>query len=238
MAGMKSKNIIESFNNAIKGIIFGFKTERNVKIHFVIAVLVLIAAVLADLSKLEVVLLFITIAVVIAAELFNTAIERLIDMVHPDYHPLAEVAKNMAAGAVLVTAVGAVMVGYIIFYSRINSLSLAFVRRIKNAPIHVTVISLIIIVLMVIMLKSINFKGNFLKGGMPSGHSALAFSLFTSITLLSKNALISSLAMLMALMVIHSRYEAGIHTMAEIIVGAFLGMLLTVIIFELFQIVA
>jgi diacylglycerol kinase (ATP) len=72
---------------------------------------------------------------------------------------------------------------------------------------------------------------------MPSGHSALAFSLFTSITLLSKSALISTLSMLMALMVIHSRYEAGIHTLAEITIGAFLGMLLTIIVFELFQIV-
>ncbi|MFO7153474.1 MAG: diacylglycerol kinase [Caldicoprobacter oshimai] len=235
---MKSRNIIDSFNNAIKGLIHGFKAERNIKIHFVIALLVLIAAVLADLSKLEVILLFITIAMVIAAELFNTAIERMIDMVHPDYHPLAEAAKNMAAGAVLVTAAGAMMVGYIIFYNRINSLSLSFVRRIRNAPIHVTVISLIIIVLIVIMLKSFNFRGNFLKGGMPSGHSALAFSLFTSITLLSKSALISTLSMLMALMVIHSRYEAGIHTLAEITIGAFLGMLLTIIVFELFQIVA
>lgn len=235
---MKSRNIIESFNNAIKGIIHGFRTERNIKIHFIIALLVLIAAALANLSKIEVMLLFVAIAVVIAAELFNTALERIIDMIHPDYHPLAEAAKNMAAGAVLVTAVGSVMVGYIIFYNRLNSFSLALVHRLRNAPIHVTVISLAIIVIIVIMLKSFNFKGNFLKGGMPSGHSALAFSLFTSIALLSKNALISTLAMLMALMVIHSRYEAGIHTLAEIIVGAFLGMLLTVIVFELFQIVA
>lgn len=198
----------------------------------------LIAAVLANLSKIEVMLLFIVIAVVIAAELFNTALERIIDMIHPDYHPLAEAAKNMAAGAVLVTAVGSLMVGYIIFYNRLNSFSLALVRRLRNAPIHVTVISLAIIVIIVIMLKSFNFKGNFLRGGMPSGHSALAFSLFTSIALLSKNALISTLAMFMALMVIHSRYEAGIHTLAEIIIGAFLGMLLTVIVFELFHIVA
>ncbi|MBM7581833.1 diacylglycerol kinase (ATP) [Caldicoprobacter guelmensis] len=235
---MKSRNIIESFNNAIKGIVHGFRTERNIKIHFIIALLVLIAAILANLSKIEVMLLFIVIAVVIAAELFNTALERIIDMIHPDYHPLAEAAKNMAAGAVLVTAVGSLMVGYIIFYNRLNSFSLALVRRLRNAPIHVTVISLAIIVIIVIMLKSFNFKGNFLRGGMPSGHSALAFSLFTSIALLSKNALVATLAMFMALMVIHSRYEAGIHTLAEIIIGAFLGMLLTVIVFELFHIVA
>lgn len=232
---MKSKNIIDSFNNAIKGLIYGFKTERNIKIHFVIALLTLIAAVLADVSKIEAVLLFITIAVVIAAELINTSIERIIDMVHSGYHPLAEVAKNMAAAAVLVTAVNAVMVGYIIFYNRINSFSLSLVRKIRATPIHVTVVSLIIIVIIVIMLKSFNYRGNFLRGGMPSGHSALAFSLFTSITLLSKNALISTLSMFMALIVIHSRYEARIHTLTEIIMGAFLGMLFTVIIFKIFQ---
>ena len=70
---------------------------------------------------------------------------------------------------------------------------------------------------------------------MPSGHSALAFSLFTSITMLSGNALISSLSLLMALMVLHSRYVAGIHTLTEIIMGAFLGILSTIIIFELLR---
>ena len=68
---------------------------------------------------------------------------------------------------------------------------------------------------------------------MPSGHSALAFSLFTCITLISANALISTLGLLMALIVLHSRYETGIHTMYEVVVGAILGVILTVIAFQI-----
>ncbi|NLO82681.1 MAG: phosphatase PAP2 family protein [Clostridiales bacterium] len=232
---MKSRNMIDSFNAAIKGLLYGFRTEKNIKIHFFIALFTLIAAMLADVTKIEALILFITITMVIAAELINTAIERVVDILHSEYHPLAEVAKNVAAAAVLVTAVNAVMVGYIIFYNRISWFSLSLVRQIRSAPVHITVISLIAVVIIVIIIKSLNYKGNFLRGGMPSGHSALAFSLFTSITLLSGNALISSLSLLMALIVLHSRYETGIHTLTEIIMGAFLGILSTIIIFELLK---
>ncbi len=232
---MKSKNIIDSFNNAIKGFVYAFKDERNIKIHFVFALLVLFAAVLVDVSKVEAVLLFITITLVIVAELVNTSIERVVDMLHSEYHPLAEIAKNVAASAVLITAVNAVAVGYIIFYNKLNRFSLSLVRQIKTVPVHVAVISLMVVVIMVIMLKTLNQKGTYLRGGMPSGHSAIAFSLFTSITLLSENALVSSLSFLMGLMVLHSRVEAGIHTLVEIIMGAMLGMISTIVIFQLFR---
>ncbi len=232
---MKSRNIVDSFNAAIKGLLYSFKTERNIKIHFFIALFTLIAALLADVTKNEAILLLITITLVISAELINTSIERVVDILQPEYHPLAEVAKNVAAAAVLVTAVNSVMVGYVIFYNKISWFSLSLVRQIRSTPVHITVLCLIVVVIIVIIIKSINYKGNFLRGGMRSGHSALAFSLFTSITLLSGNALISSLSMLMALMVLHSRYEAGIHTLTEIIMGAFIGILLTIIIFEILK---
>lgn len=232
---MKSRNIVDSFNAAIKGLLYSFKTERNIKIHFTIALFTLVAALLANVTKYEAIFLFITITVVTATELINTSIERVVDILHSEYHPLAEVAKNVAAAAVLVTAVNAVMVGYIIFYNKISWFSLSLVQQIRSTPVHITLISLIVVVIIVIIMKSLNYKGNFLRGGMPSGHSALAFSLFTSITMLSGNALISSLSLLMALMVLHSRYEAGIHTLTEIIMGAFLGILSTIIIFELLR---
>lgn len=230
---MKHRNLVDSFNDAIEGLIQSFRSERNMKIHFIIALLVLIAAIFYRLSRIETILLFMAITFVLVAEMFNTAIEAVIDMVQQDYHPLAKIAKNVAAGGVLVTAVNAMVVGYILFYDKFDNLSLNLIRTIKTMPVHITAASLLFVAIAVIIIKSINKTGSFLRGGMPSGHSALAFSLFTCITLISGNALISTLGALMALMVLHSRYEAKVHSIFEVIMGAVLGIILTVLAFQI-----
>ena len=165
--------------------------------------------------------------------MFNTAIETIVDMIKEDYHPMAKIIKNVAAGGVLITAINAMVIGYILFYDKIDKISLSFIKQIKTMPVHITAASLIMVVISVIIIKNINKSGTFLRGGMPGGHSALAFSLFTCITLISANALISTLGLLMALIVLHSRYETGIHTMYEVVVGAILGVILTVIAFQI-----
>lgn len=230
---MKNRNLIDSFNDAIDGLIQTFRSERNMKIHLIIALLVLLAAIFYNLSRIEFILLYIAMTLVIAAEMINTAIETVIDMIKTEYHPLAKKAKNVAAGAVLITAINALAIGYILFYDKIDKLSLSLISQIKTMPVHVTTASLFIVAIAVVIAKNINRTGTFLRGGMPSGHSALAFSLFTCITLISGNALISTLSIFMALMVLQSRYEAGIHSMGEIIVGAILGIILTILAFQL-----
>mgnify|MGYP001000214988 FL=1 len=230
---MKYRNLIDSFNDAIDGLFQAFRSERNMKIHLFIALLVLLAAIFYHLSRIEFILLVIAITLVVAAEMINTAIETIVDMIQEEYHPLAKKAKNVAAGAVLVTAINALVIGYLLFYDKIDKLSLSLISKIKTMPVHVTAASLLIVAIAVIITKNINKTGTFLRGGMPSGHSALAFSLFTCITLISGNALISTLSILMALMVLHSRYEAGIHTTKEIVIGAVLGIILTIIAFQL-----
>ena len=108
---MKLKKLVDSFNNAIDGIIYTVRTQRNMKIHMVVTLLVLIACLCFDVSRNEFLILAITITMVIGAELLNTAIEAVVDMNTNYYHPLAKIAKNVAAGAVLLTAINAVVVG-------------------------------------------------------------------------------------------------------------------------------
>lgn len=230
---MKHRNLVDSFNDAIEGLIHTFRSERNMKIHLFIALLVLSAASFYELSRTETVVLFMAITLVLVAEMINTAIETVIDMVQRDYHPLAKIAKNVAAGGVLVTAINAIVIGYILFYDKIDRLSLTLIRQIKTMPVHITAASLLIVAIAVIIIKNINKTGSFLRGGMPSGHSALAFSLFTCITLISANALISTLSALIALMVLHSRYETGVHSMYEVVAGAILGIMLTILAFQI-----
>ena len=95
------------------------KLKRNIKIHFMVAILIIIISFLLKLNTIELLIVFLTIAMVLTAEMINTAIEAVVDMFTQEYHPLARVAKNVAAGAVLISALNAVIVGYLIFYKKI-----------------------------------------------------------------------------------------------------------------------
>ncbi|NLY44282.1 MAG: diacylglycerol kinase [Clostridiaceae bacterium] len=117
---MKSRNIFYSFKYAISGIIYAFRTQRNLKIHFLAAAGVLLVSPFFHFSKVELLLLSFTITLVIVCELFNTAIEIVVDMVAKKYHPLAKIAKDVAAGAVLVSAINALVVAYFLFISRME----------------------------------------------------------------------------------------------------------------------
>jgi len=233
---MKIRKIIDSFNYAIDGLLHSVRTQRNMRIHFIIAILTLLAAGVTHVSRVEAVLLLIVITLVIMAEMINTAIEAVVDLVSSAYHPLAAIAKNVAAGAVLVTAINAVVVGYLIFHDKIRAVSFRIVYSIDNMPVHVTIISLVAVTLIVITIKAIGTKGTYMRGGMPSGHSALAMSLLTSIILLSGDVVIAALSGILTLIVMHSRLETKVHTIWEVIAGAILGMFVTILIFQLFRI--
>ncbi len=228
------RKLLESFNYAFEGILYAFKTQRNMKIHFAVAIIVLAMSLFFDLSRLEILLLFSTISMVIITEMINTSIETAIDLITDKYHVFAKIAKNVAAGAVLIAAINAVIVAYIIFFHRFNPLTYGVLRRVQQAPIHITFIALLIVVFSVIFIKGLTGKGTALKGGMPSGHSAVAFSLFTAITFISENMLLATLSLMMALLVSQSRVESKIHTVFEVIVGALLGFLITIVIFQVF----
>lgn len=111
--------VITAFRHAIAGIIYCVRKERHMKIHIAAALLALGAAWNWGLSRIELAILFVTIAAVIAAEIVNTAIEALVDKVSPEFHPLAKGAKDAAAGAVLVQALAAVGVGYVLFWDKL-----------------------------------------------------------------------------------------------------------------------
>ena len=115
----KSKKLINSFKYAIQGILSSFKTERNMKIHIFIMILVIIAGVILKINKYEWIACILCFAIVISGELFNTAIETVVNMVMPYKNDKAKIAKDIAAGAVLTLAIGAAVIGVIIFVPKI-----------------------------------------------------------------------------------------------------------------------
>lgn len=220
------QSLFKSFNNAIKGVISAVKLERNMRIHLVFAVIALTTGVAFDLSRIEIILLVLTIGLVISLELINTSIEKTIDLVTREYHPLARVAKDIAAGAVFVASLNAVVVGWFLFGHRLIDLSKNPVRQILYAhPADITVISLLISFVVVIFLKGISGATSPLKGGWPSGHSALAFGMATAIYFYSESLMIIGLGLMLALLVGQSRVEGQIHNTAEVVAGAVIGIM-------------
>ncbi len=230
---MRLRRMISSFNFAISGIIQALKTEPNMKIHFLIAFLVLFLSLFFNFSRVEMIILILTVGMVITAEMINTAIEKTIDLITGDYHPLAKLVKDVAAGAVLVTAIMAVLVAYLLFFDRIGHYPLQILNRVKNAPIHLTFISLALIVIIVISIKTVTKTGTPLQGGFASGHSALGFSLATAISFITQDSLAAVLAYIMALIIAESRVESKIHLLRETIVGGILGIIVTILVFKI-----
>ena len=109
------KRLNKSFKFAIKGIIELFTKEKNAQIHALAVVIVTSLGIIVDIKMSEWAIIVLCFMVVIAAEGFNTSIEKIVDLVSPEYHPLAAKAKDIAAGAVLITAIGAAIIGLIIF---------------------------------------------------------------------------------------------------------------------------
>jgi diacylglycerol kinase len=113
---------IESFGYAFKGIATLFKTQINARIHAVVLTLVVLAGLYFNIERTEWLVITLVAALVLSAEAMNTAVEFVVDLVSPDYHPLAGKAKDVAAAAVLLAAFGAIIVGLIIFAPRFLNL--------------------------------------------------------------------------------------------------------------------
>lgn len=231
---MKNRNLTDSFNNAINGIIHAIKTERNMKIHVAIGMALIVMSLFFDLTKTEFMIICLTIAIVIICELFNTAIEVIVDMLAADFHPKAKIIKDVAAGAVLVASFFSVIIGYFIFFERVSTGLEIGVQRVKQYPMHVTVIALIITIAVVLILKAFTPKGTPLRGGMPSGHAAIAATISTAIGLWSINIKITILCLFLSFLVIQSRLDAKIHSFIEVFMGAVLGFLITLLLFQVF----
>ncbi len=226
---MKPTSWLESLNCAIEGILWAARGERHVRYHLFAALAVVFLALFFRVSVMEFFLLVLAAVLVLFAELINTAIEAIVDLVTEDYHELAKRAKDVAAGAVLVTSVGAIILGYLVLSGHIFPLFDSEPTLIKEPQGTVPVGSLLIVVILVILFKSRFNHGTPLHGGMPSGHAAIAFSIAMSTILMSHSIIIGLLVSILALLVSQSRLLMKIHTPREVFLGALLGTIVTLL---------
>jgi diacylglycerol kinase (ATP) len=172
---------------------------------------------------------------VLFAELINTALEAVVDLVSPEYHPLAKIAKDTAAGAVFLAACGAGITGYLILAKYVLPQYGEVLHMMGTQSDLGTVVSILIVTIVVIMVKSLSGKGTPLHGGFLSGHAAVAFSIATAVSLNTGDPLISLLSIALAIMVSHSRLLMRIHTVRELVLGSLLGAGITVLVLLAFK---
>src|SRR5262249_8843627 len=167
----RAPTLIDSFNYAFEGIIHVLRTQRNRRLHFIAAVVVFAGAIAVGVSRLQLIALVLAIAFVLVAEMLNTAIEGIIDVSTTSFDPNAKLAKDIAAGAVLIASITAVAVGYLVFEQQAGHKATHLLDQVRRGPAEVTLVALVLVVLLVIGTKAWTGRGTPLRGGLPSGHA-------------------------------------------------------------------
>jgi diacylglycerol kinase (ATP) len=176
------------------------------------------------------------IVLVLVTEMMNTAIEVTIDMISETYHPLAKVAKDIAAGVVLIASIGALTLAYLILYPALKDTIVKGLWQIKKTQDDVVAfVALMVVVILVVIIKAFLGKGEPLRGGMPSGHAAVSFSIWAAAVYLTHSLPVTVLTFVLALMVSWSRWSSGIHRPQEVLAGALLGAGVTLLFFWVFN---
>lgn len=232
---MKGKRLTDSLNYAIMGIVQCFKREKNMQIHMIIAILTITFSLITNITKVEFIFVIFSISFVIVAEMFNTAIEKTLDTIVNYRHPLVKIAKDISAGAVLIAAINAIIVGYIIFWQKVKPFTENLIVTIKKSSPHVVFLILTSVIIITLILKIAFKAGTPLKGGFPSGHSAIAFSIATIIAYFSTQTFIIFLSYILAIIVAQSRVDSDVHSIIEVSLGAVLGSLITLLIILLIR---
>jgi diacylglycerol kinase (ATP) len=226
---------LRSANFAVEGILQAAKTQRHVRYHFFSAAAVLLLSYVIGVSRIEFLLIAISVIVVLMAEMLNTAVEALVDLISPGEREKARIAKDIAAGAVLVTVFGVAVIGYIILFPYLRDFFQQGLHIAKHSKEEIAMIALIIVVILVVITKAYFGKGLPLRGGMPSGHAALAFSAWVATTYITENFIVSLLSFVIAALIAHSRVLTRAHTPWEVVLGSLMGASVTFLLFRLFS---
>jgi diacylglycerol kinase (ATP) len=231
---MPFRQWLRSINFAIEGILHAAKTQRHLRYHFYSAAIVLLISYILGISRTEFLIIALSVIAVLLAEMFNTAIEAIVDIVSPEQSEKARVIKDIAAGAVFITAVGVAVLGYIILSPYMRDIFQKGLYITKHSKEEISVIAFIIVLILVVITKAYFGKGHPLRGGMLSGHSALAFSVWVAITYITENFMVSLFSFILAVLIAQSRVITKAHSLWEVILGSLMGALVTFLLFRMF----
>ncbi|WP_068774382.1 diacylglycerol kinase [Paenibacillus sp. FJAT-26967] len=221
------RRFLRGFRFAYEGIKYAFDTQRNMKFHFLVAFLVFLASVILGLPHWDVLFLLLAVVLVVMTELINTAVEKAVDLAMPEQHPLAKIAKDTAAGAVLVAALFAVVVGMVVFYGPVDRL-LRQAQSTASANMPGMVWTLVALVMLVTLVIETRFsdRGKLVR---PSLLSAVLTALATLISSLSGQTIVTLLSYTLAGLALMVLAEKKHRALPSMLLGAVIGIAITLI---------
>lgn len=222
---MKSRGLIASFRHASDGVIHVLHSDWHMRLIFLIGAVVLVLSAIFRVTRLELLHLVVAVSLIIIAELFNCAVEVVVDLACPESDPRAKAAKDLASGAVLIAGLAALLIAGGVF---VNARSLEVLRGAADRPpphvVHVLVVGALTVVVAVVLAKLWSGHWDLARGGWMSAHTALAFFCFISVCYLTQDVVIWVLSLVLALLVAQSRVDAGIHSLRDVLVGAVVAL--------------
>ncbi|WP_010270265.1 diacylglycerol kinase family protein [Paenibacillus senegalensis] len=216
----------KSFRYAYEGIKYALVTQRNMKFHFSASFIALFSALFFKISKLEILFLLLAITLVIVTELINTAIENAVNLAMPERHPLAKIAKDVAAASVLVAACFAVAVGLIIFFEPIEQ----WIYGIREQAVEVSAAAVwIYLGLVALTLLVVDTRFSSGRRLRPSLWMAASFSISMLISLMTLQPLVVVLSFTLSLLFLIMLYQRRTRTLPALLLGAAIGSVVTVL---------
>src|SRR4030066_359814 len=151
---MPFRQWLRSINFAIEGILHAAKTQRHLRYHFYSAAIVLLLSYILGISRTEFLIIALSVIAGLLAEMFNTAIETIVDIISPEYSEKARIAKDIAAGAVLITAFGAAVLGYVILFPYVKMIFSEGFHVARHSKEEISFISFVLVLIAVIVTKA------------------------------------------------------------------------------------
>ncbi len=231
----KNKTFFSATKNALNGIIHAFKTEKNLRNDYIIGALVLFVSLFFDFTRTELVCLVLTIGFVIFAEMINSTVEYIVNLVKTEYDLNAKAAKDIAAGGVLIASLISVIVAYLLFVDKIGQASTALLTAVLSSKAHMLVTILFVVIILIVILKGIFSKGkdnNYVKA-FPSARVTVSFALSTYLFVITKNLIVGGVALVLSIMVSSIKRENDKTTMMQVVFSALIGILLVISVYQL-----
>lgn len=231
-------NFIEACNNAVNGIVYSATTQSNIKKQLILGTIVMILSLFYNFTTAEFLCLTFAVFFVIFAEMLNTAIETVVDLYVDTYHPKAKIAKDVAAGAVVLSACNAIVVAYFLFFreTELTVMGESIFSQMISSPTHLIFVGIILTVIGIIAVKA---ASNYKKQQMPtksifipSGQTALAFAILTAIWINTQSPVIFCLSLALSILVAGNRLN-DTRSLGEVVFGAFMGPLIVILVYGL-----
>lgn len=229
----RNKSIYTAIGHALDGVIRAFKTEKNLRIDYVIGLSILIASLFFDFTKTEFACLCLTIGFVIFSEMINTTVEYIVDLITQQYDERAKAAKDIAAGGVFISAMVAVTVAYFLFVDKLSYATTSVISTILSSKLYILFTIIFAVIILAAILKGIFAKNGEYAKSYPSARVALAFALTTYAYLITKSVFVGGIAFLLSIIITQIKIENTKNRPIYIILSALMGILIVLIIYQL-----